>query len=92
MHAVIPEMLTERLNHSITSFIVAGGPRKNKLWSPLRLIAYTNRMFKSTKYFADEVESGTKFGVDSISIMHFKKRLHAQKAFKKHITTKMLII
>ena len=31
-NAVIPEM--------VKSFIVAGGPQKSKLWSPLRLIAY----------------------------------------------------
>ena len=40
MHAVIPEMVTKRLNHSMTSFIVAGVPQENRLWSPLRLIAY----------------------------------------------------
>ena len=40
MHAVILEMVTEHLNHSITSFIAAGGLRKNKLWPPFRLIAY----------------------------------------------------
>ena len=40
MHAVILEVVTKRLNHSMTSFIVAGGPKKNKLWSPLRFIAY----------------------------------------------------
>ena len=28
MHAVIPEMVTKRLNHSMTSFVVAGGPKK----------------------------------------------------------------
>ena len=31
MHAAIPEMVTKRLNHSTISFIVAGGPQKNKL-------------------------------------------------------------
>ena len=28
MHAVIPEVVTKRLNPSITLFIVAGGPQK----------------------------------------------------------------
>ena len=34
MHEVIPEMIiTERLNHSITSFIVAGDPKKQNVVS-----------------------------------------------------------